>query len=188
MRRSVQVALTLLVSPFAAPQTSSSAVWLAPIKFMESGQIVLSNLELLRLHIKSGLLLRQIICRWSLSSLTYLIMDSPLVEDDLNAVWETFGQQLGIPTIPNCAEDRASVSNVLPFRLTSTWRHPSFSAVTAIANPSIPLRSRFRAPEIGVKLLSPIGRTCIQTQRCTAVVMRQPFCSHTGMTRDSKLH
>jgi len=101
MRRSVQMALTLLVSPFAAPQTSSSAVWLAPIKFMESGQIVLSNLELLRLHIKSGLLLRQIICRWSLPSLTYLIMDSPLVEDDLNAVWETFGQQLGIPTFPD---------------------------------------------------------------------------------------
>ena len=49
-------------------------------------------------------------------------------EDGLNAIWETFGQQLEVPTFPD-SEDRASVSNVLPFRLTSTWRHPSFSAL-----------------------------------------------------------
>jgi hypothetical protein len=59
---------------------------------MESGQMVLSNLELLRLHIRSGLLLQQVMSRWSPPpSLTYLIMDSPLVEGGLNAIWETFG-------------------------------------------------------------------------------------------------
>lgn len=63
---------------------------------MEREQMVLSKLEVLRLHIRSGLLLQQIISRWSLPSLTHLIMDSPPVKDGLNAIWETFGQQLEV--------------------------------------------------------------------------------------------
>lgn len=63
---------------------------------MEAEQMVLSKLELLRLHIKSGLLLRQILSRWSLPSLTHLTLDSPPVRDGLNAIWETFGQQLEV--------------------------------------------------------------------------------------------
>ena len=63
---------------------------------MEQEQMVLSNLEVLRLHIRSGLLLRQIISRWSLPSLIHLIMDSPPVKVGLNAIWETFGQQLEV--------------------------------------------------------------------------------------------
>jgi hypothetical protein len=63
---------------------------------MESEQMVVSKLEVLRLYIISGLLLRQIIFRWSLPSLTHLILDSPPVKDGLNAIWETFGQQLEV--------------------------------------------------------------------------------------------
>jgi len=63
---------------------------------MDQEPIVLCNLESLRLHIKSGLLLRLIISRWSLPSLTHLIMDSPPVnpKDGFHTIWEAFGHQL----------------------------------------------------------------------------------------------
>jgi len=58
--------------------------------------IVLCKLESLRLHIRSGLLLRLIISRWSVPSLTHLIMDSPPInpKDGSHIIWEAFGHQL----------------------------------------------------------------------------------------------
>ncbi|KDR85607.1 hypothetical protein GALMADRAFT_108906 [Galerina marginata CBS 339.88] len=61
---------------------------------MEPGLVFLAKLQTLRLQIRSGLLLRQIISRWSLPSLTHLILDSPPVKEGLHELWEIFGHQL----------------------------------------------------------------------------------------------
>jgi len=58
--------------------------------------ILLPNLRTFRLNIRSGLLLRQIISRWTLPSLTHLILDSPPVRSGLEDIWEKFGHQLEI--------------------------------------------------------------------------------------------
>ncbi|KAF8963911.1 hypothetical protein BDZ97DRAFT_1919442 [Flammula alnicola] len=56
--------------------------------------IDLPELKTLRLHIRSGLLFHGIISRWSLPSLTHIVMDSPPVKEGLDAIWEIFGHQL----------------------------------------------------------------------------------------------
>ena len=61
-----------------------------------SDLILLPNLCIFRLHIRSGLLLRQIITRWTLPSLTHLILDTPPVRDGLEDIWEKFGSQLEV--------------------------------------------------------------------------------------------
>jgi len=63
---------------------------------MEPEQLVLPKLQRLRLHIRSGLLTRQIIMRWSLPSLTHLILDSPPIKDGLQEIWHAFGHQLEV--------------------------------------------------------------------------------------------
>ncbi|KAH9486377.1 hypothetical protein JR316_0000441 [Psilocybe cubensis] len=60
----------------------------------ERQNIILPHLRILRLYIRSGLFLRQIITRWSLPSLTHLVLDSPPVKDGLQEVWEVLGDRL----------------------------------------------------------------------------------------------
>lgn len=60
----------------------------------ETQCIILPHLQILRLYIRSGLFLRQIITRWSMPSLTHLILDSPPVKDGLQEVWEALGDRL----------------------------------------------------------------------------------------------
>ncbi|KAF8167477.1 hypothetical protein B0H34DRAFT_779213 [Crassisporium funariophilum] len=59
-------------------------------------QIHLHALETLRLHVISGLLLRQIVVHWALPSLTRIVIDSPLLEQGMHSVWEAFGNQLEV--------------------------------------------------------------------------------------------
>lgn len=61
---------------------------------IEPEPVALPMLETLRLCVISGLLLRQILFRWALPSLINLIMDSPLVEQALYSMLETYGHQL----------------------------------------------------------------------------------------------
>lgn len=63
---------------------------------MDPSPVELSNLDTLRLNIRSGSLLRQIVFRWSMPSLTRLIIDSPPVKEGLDALWETFGDRLEV--------------------------------------------------------------------------------------------
>lgn len=62
----------------------------------ETQSIILPHLQTLRLYIRSGLFLRQIISRWSMPSLTHLILDSPPVKDGLQDIWEVLGDRLEI--------------------------------------------------------------------------------------------
>ncbi|PPQ64241.1 hypothetical protein CVT24_008644 [Panaeolus cyanescens] len=57
-------------------------------------RIELPKLETLRLHMMNGMILHQIITRWSLPSLTHLILDSPVVRDGLDIVWTALSDQL----------------------------------------------------------------------------------------------
>lgn len=54
----------------------------------------LPHLQTLRLNSISNLFLRQIVSQWSLPSLTYIILDSPLPSSHWRAVWNAFGHQL----------------------------------------------------------------------------------------------
>ena len=63
---------------------------------MLPGPTNLSFLETIRLCVRSGSLLRQIVSRWSLPSLTHVILDSPLVREGSEIIWETFGDQLKV--------------------------------------------------------------------------------------------
>ncbi|KAF5312833.1 hypothetical protein D9619_002712 [Psilocybe cf. subviscida] len=63
---------------------------------MDPWPIELSRLDTLRLNIRSGSLLRQIMLRWSMPSLTRLIIDSPPVKEGLDSLWETFGSRLEV--------------------------------------------------------------------------------------------
>lgn len=56
--------------------------------------LYLPVLETLRLHVVNGLLLRQIVSKWSLPALRRVIMDSPMVEHGLQGIWDAFGSQL----------------------------------------------------------------------------------------------
>ncbi|KAF9556405.1 hypothetical protein CPC08DRAFT_641625 [Agrocybe pediades] len=58
--------------------------------------LTLQKLEMLRLHIRSGLLTRQIIMRWTMPFLTHIILDSPPIEDGLQEIWHAFGHQLQV--------------------------------------------------------------------------------------------
>ncbi|TFK41949.1 hypothetical protein BDQ12DRAFT_677431 [Crucibulum laeve] len=61
---------------------------------LDKDPICLPTLQTLRIHLINGLLLRQIVTRWSLPALTRVITDSPVAEQGLDSVWETFGPQL----------------------------------------------------------------------------------------------
>ncbi|CAA7268026.1 unnamed protein product [Cyclocybe aegerita] len=61
---------------------------------MEPGRVSLPDLETVRLQVRSGMLLRQMVSQWFLPSLKHIILDSPVVRDGSQAIWETFGEQL----------------------------------------------------------------------------------------------
>ncbi|KAJ3502825.1 hypothetical protein NLJ89_g8713 [Agrocybe chaxingu] len=61
---------------------------------MEPGRVFLPDLETVRLQVRSGMLLRQMVSQWFLPSLKHVILDSPVVRDGSQAIWETFGEQL----------------------------------------------------------------------------------------------
>lgn len=63
---------------------------------IDPSPVGLSRLDTLRLNIGSGSLLRQIMLRWSMPSLTRLILDSPPVKEGLDALWEAFGSRLEV--------------------------------------------------------------------------------------------
>ncbi|KAF8808002.1 hypothetical protein BYT27DRAFT_7097538 [Phlegmacium glaucopus] len=54
----------------------------------------LPQLRTLRLSAINGLLLYQIVSRWSLPSLTHIILDYPLTDSGSGFIWNSFGRQL----------------------------------------------------------------------------------------------
>ena len=52
------------------------------------------HLQTLRLGTVNGLFLYQIVSSWSLPSLTYLVLDSPLPDSGWSSIWNAFGRQL----------------------------------------------------------------------------------------------
>lgn len=54
----------------------------------------LPRLQTLRLGVINGLLLHQIVSCWSLPSLTYLVLDSPLKNAGFELIWHAFGRQI----------------------------------------------------------------------------------------------
>jgi hypothetical protein len=54
----------------------------------------LRHLRTLRLSTINGLFLHQIVSYWSLPSLTYLVLDSPLPDYGWRSIWNAFGNQL----------------------------------------------------------------------------------------------
>lgn len=66
------------------------------VGYTQFGHVCLQSLRTLRLHLINGLLLHQIVSRWLLPSLTHIILDSPLIEQGLQTVWDRFGEQLEV--------------------------------------------------------------------------------------------
>lgn len=62
---------------------------------LEPWSTSLENLNTLRLYIRSGLFLRQILSRWDMPLLTHLILDTPPVRD-LREVWMVLGNRLQV--------------------------------------------------------------------------------------------
>lgn len=60
----------------------------------ESTPVSLTQLETLRLCIRSGSLFHCILSKWHMPVLRHLIMDSPPVKEGLEAIWEVLGHQL----------------------------------------------------------------------------------------------
>ncbi|KAL1722344.1 hypothetical protein EV715DRAFT_247538 [Schizophyllum commune] len=60
------------------------------------GNLCLPHLETLRLDGVNGTLLHQICSRWALPALTHVVLDSPALGLDIDAVWDAFGDQLEI--------------------------------------------------------------------------------------------
>ncbi|KAF9535879.1 hypothetical protein CPB83DRAFT_754229 [Crepidotus variabilis] len=56
--------------------------------------ITMNQLETLRLHIRSGVLLRHIVSRWKLPSLKRVILDSLPAREGTHILWDEFGAQL----------------------------------------------------------------------------------------------
>ena len=52
------------------------------------------HLQTLRLATINGLFLHQIVSSWSLPSLTYIVLDSPLMNSGWGSIWNAFGHQL----------------------------------------------------------------------------------------------
>jgi hypothetical protein len=52
------------------------------------------HLQTLRLGTINGLFLHQIVSSWSLPSLTYIVLDSPLPDSGWSSIWNAFGRQL----------------------------------------------------------------------------------------------
>jgi hypothetical protein len=52
------------------------------------------HLQTLRLDTINGLFLHQIVSSWSLPSLTYIVLDSPLMNSGWGSIWNAFGRQL----------------------------------------------------------------------------------------------
>ena len=63
---------------------------------MESEMLCLPELQTLRLHVRSGLLLLQIGKFWALPALTCVILESPMNPEILHGMWETIGPQLRV--------------------------------------------------------------------------------------------
>jgi hypothetical protein len=53
-----------------------------------------THLQTLRLDTINGLFLHQILSSWSLPSLTYIVLDSPLPDFAWGSIWNAFGRQL----------------------------------------------------------------------------------------------
>ncbi|KXN88933.1 hypothetical protein AN958_06804 [Leucoagaricus sp. SymC.cos] len=66
------------------------------VGYIQFTNVCLPALRTLRLHVINGLLLHQIVSKWVLPSLTHVVLDSPLVEQGLQSVWDGFGQQLEV--------------------------------------------------------------------------------------------
>lgn len=66
------------------------------VGYTQRTSVYLLSLRTLRLHVISGLLLHQIVSRWTLPSMTRIILDSPLAEHGLHGVWDRFGEQLEV--------------------------------------------------------------------------------------------
>jgi hypothetical protein len=66
------------------------------VGYTQFAYVCLPALRTLRLHVINGLLLHQIVSKWLLPSLTHVVLDSPLVEQGLQSVWDRFGEQLAV--------------------------------------------------------------------------------------------
>lgn len=66
------------------------------VGFTQFTYVCLPSLRTLRLHVVNGLLLHQIVSKWILPSMTHVVLDSPLVEQGLQSVWDRFGEQLEV--------------------------------------------------------------------------------------------
>ena len=71
---------------FVGGVRSFSRLWLQEETFL--------HLQTLRLGTINGLFLHQIVSSWSLPSLTYIVLDSPLPDPGWGSIWNAFGRQL----------------------------------------------------------------------------------------------